>query len=110
MRVAGKLAKGGRAPALYRHSMHAPHGPNHAGRAPFWESQKMTEDNQTQETKKFLNDFLIAVMDDIDNGGVDFDTPDLLRIIAAAEGFGAFIQKIIEEKKYPDDRPLKGKL
>lgn len=70
----------------------------------------MNEDNQNQEVQKFLNDFLWAVKMDIENGGVTFDTPDLLRIIAAAQGFGSFIQKIIEEKKNPDDRPLKGKL
>lgn len=70
----------------------------------------MTEDNQTQETQNFLSDFFAAVKKDIENSGVTFDTPDLLRIIAAAQGFGAFIQKIIEEKKSPDDRPLKGKL
>lgn len=70
----------------------------------------MTEDNQTQEVQNFLNDFLWAVKKDAENSGVTFDTPDLLRIIAAAQGFGAFIQKIIEEKKNPDDRPLKGRL
>lgn len=70
----------------------------------------MTEDNQNQEVQSFLNNFLWAVKSDIENGGATFDTPDLLRIIAAAQGFGAFIQKIIEEKKSPDDRPLKGKL
>ena len=70
----------------------------------------MNEDNQIIEVQNFLNDFLWAVKSDIENAGVTLDTPDLLRIIAAAQGFGAFIQKIIEEKKSPDDRPLKGKL
>lgn len=70
----------------------------------------MNEDNQIIEVQNFLNDFLWAVKSDIENAGVTLDTPDLLRIIAAAQGFGAFIQKIIEEKKTPDDRPLKGKL
>lgn len=62
-----------------------------------------------EELKKYLSDFLEQVKKDIAESSHEFNHDDFMRIVAASSGFGAFIEKIIEEKENSDDRPLKGK-
>ena len=62
------------------------------------------------EVKDYLCQLGEAIREDIDESGAVFDDADYLRIVAASEGFAAFIKKIIEEKQQPDDRPLTGKI